>query len=56
LNIADSPDAMVPLTFFTLLRDLGTSINGFAWFILWRGVLRFMGRSLPDMKLLYGAW
>ena len=56
LNIADAPDAMVPLTFFTVLRDLGTSINGFAWLILWRGVLRFMGRSLPDMRLLYCAW
>ena len=55
LNTSD-PNDMVPLTFFSLLRDLGTSINGLAWFVLWRGVLRFMGRSLPDKKLLFSSW
>lgn len=55
LNTSD-PNDMVPLTFFSVLRDLGTSINGLAWFVLWRGVLRFMGRSLPDKKILFAAW
>ena len=55
LNTSD-PNNMVPLTFFSVSRDLGTSINGLAWFILWRGVLRFMGRSLPDKKILFGVW
>jgi diguanylate cyclase (GGDEF)-like protein len=55
LNLSDPAD-MVPLNFFSFLRDLGTSINGLAWLVLWRGILRFMGRSLPAKKLLFGAW
>lgn len=50
------PDAMIPLTFASFLRDLGTAINGLAWIVVWCGILRFMGRPTPKKRSLFIVW
>lgn len=49
-------EAMIPLNFYSLLRDFATSLNGLAWMTLWAGTLRFMGRKGPRKRSLFVAW
>lgn len=55
LQMSD-PALMIPLSFTSFLRDLGTAINGLSWMVILVGMRRFLGRPLPSRQLLFAIW
>lgn len=51
LHIPDE-QSMADINIYTLLRDVGITINGLAWLIIWASMRRFMGRPLVKMKCI----